>query len=64
VQFSVRTVQGLVVTVSEVRFRGVDLAVIDRAPSKVFPVHGVLGADLLLQCRTTLDGGRIRLEPL
>jgi hypothetical protein len=46
-----------------VRFRGADLQVVEREPPRVFPVHGVLGADLLMRCRTTLDSGRIRIEP-
>jgi hypothetical protein len=45
-------------------FRGADLAVIDRGPVGLFPVHGVLGSDLMMRCRTTLDRGRIRIEPL
>lgn len=63
-QFSVRKVDGLVLEVSEVRFRGVDLPVIEREPSAIFPLHGVLGADLVMRCRTTLDSGRIRIQPL
>ena len=46
-----------------VRFDGVDLPVVPRRAGVLFPVHGVLGADLLQQCRVTLDQGRVRLEP-
>ncbi len=59
---SVRVVRGLVLRVSDVRFRGVDLPVLEREAQDLFPLHGVLGADLLLRCRTTLDSGRVRME--
>jgi hypothetical protein len=59
---SVREVRNLVLRVSQTRFPGVDLPVVGREPSEVFPVHGVLGIDLLRQCRVTLDRGRARLE--
>ncbi len=62
--FSVRMVRGLVLHVSDVTFRGVDLPVVDRGHTEVFPVHGVLGADLIMRCRSTLDDGRIRIELL
>lgn len=59
---AVREVRDLVLRVSAARFRGVNLPVVARQPGSVFPVHGVLGNDLLLSCRTTLDGGRVRLQ--
>lgn len=59
---SVREITNLVVRVSEPRFSDVSLLVVPRATSGLFPVHGVLGADLLLLCRVTLDSGRVRLE--
>jgi hypothetical protein len=60
--YAVREVRDLILTVSEVRFTGVALLVVERVPLASFPVHGVLGADLLLRCRTVLDGGRLRME--
>lgn len=44
---------------------GGSLPVIDRplGPSG-FPLHGVLGADLVLRCRAILDSGRQLLEVL
>lgn len=60
---SVREVQNVVVRVSQARFPGVDLPVVDRGPAALFPVHGVLGIDLMRQCRVTLDRGRARIEP-
>jgi predicted aspartyl protease len=59
---AVREVRDLVLRASEVRFRGVVLPVVLRREGAVFPVHGVLGADLLHTCRLTLDRGRVRLE--
>lgn len=59
---SVSEVQNLSLSVSDVRF-GVDLPVVPRQTSDLFPTHGVLGADLIMRCRTTFDGGRIRLVP-
>ena len=58
---SVREVRNLVLRVSETRFPGVDLPVVDRGPQALFPIHGVLGVDLLQNCRVTLDRGRARL---
>ncbi|GDY02239.1 hypothetical protein LBMAG49_15680 [Planctomycetota bacterium] len=60
---SVRELKNLVLRASLVRFDGVDLPVVPRRAGVLFPVHGVLGADLLQQCRVTLDQGRVRLEP-
>ncbi|MGE3171403.1 MAG: aspartyl protease family protein [Planctomycetota bacterium] len=60
---SVREVRNLVLRVSQTRFPGVDLPVVPRAEGTLFPVHGVLGIDLLRQCRVTIDRGRARLEP-
>jgi hypothetical protein len=58
---SVRDVRDLSLRCSEVRFSGVRLPVVARRPSAQFPVHGVLGVDLLGRCRLTFDGGRARL---
>jgi hypothetical protein len=62
--FSVRMVRGISLHVSDVTFRGVDLPIVGRGKTEVFPVHGVLGADLVMRCRTTLDEGRILIELL
>jgi len=64
VKLSARMVEGLVLELSGVRFIGVDLQVVEREAPELFPVHGVLGADLLMRCRTTMDSGRIHLESL
>jgi predicted aspartyl protease len=61
-ELSVREVRNLVLRVSQTRFSGVDLPIVGRAAGTLFPVHGVLGIDLLRQCRVTLDRGRARLE--
>ena len=58
---AVREVRDLVLRCSEARFLGVTLPVVHRGPSGGFPVHGVLGLDLLRQCLGTLDRGRVRL---
>lgn len=60
---AVREVRDLVLRCSEARFVGVTLPVVPRGPSALFPVHGVLGVDLLGRCRVTLDRGRARLTP-
>lgn len=57
---SVREVRDLVLRVGAVRFAGVTLPVVPRQRTVVFPVHGVLGIDLLGRCRVTLDQGRAR----
>lgn len=59
---AVREITNLVVRVSDTRFSDVSLLVVPRVTSGLFPIHGVLGADLLLLCRVTLDGGRLRIE--
>jgi len=59
---AVREVRDLVLRVSDARFRGVVLPVVPRGESGVFPVHGVLGMDLLARCRVTLERGRARLQ--
>jgi len=59
---AVREVRELVLRASEARFRSVTLPVVARDEGSVFPVHGVLGVDLLSRCRVTLDRGRARLE--
>jgi len=59
---SVREVRDVVLRCSEARFLGVTLPVVSRSAGAVFPVDGVLGVDLLGQCRVTLDRGRARLS--
>lgn len=61
---AVREIRELVMRVSEARFRGVVLPVVPRGSGNVFPVHGVLGMDLLAKCRVTLDSGRARVLAL
>ena len=61
---AVREVRDLVLRCSEARFRDVTLPIVDRGSSQLFPVHGVLGVDLLSHCRVTLDRGRARLTAL
>jgi predicted aspartyl protease len=61
---AVREVAGLTLVVADIRFSGVDLPIVFRPPGASFPIHGVLGADLLMRCRTTLDLGRLRLQTL
>ncbi len=61
---SVREVRELVVSCSEARFRGVTLPVVARGGDTLFPVHGVLGVDILSRCRVILDRGRARLVAL
>lgn len=59
---SVREVRELLLRVATTRFGGVTLPVIDRPPGATFPLHGVLGNDLLRRCRVTFDRGRLSLE--
>ncbi len=59
---TVREVRDLVLRTSKARFRSVTLPVVPRGTSEFFPVHGVIGIDLLSRCRVTLDGGRARLQ--
>lgn len=61
---AVREVRDLVLRCSEARFLRVTLPVVNRGSSDLFPVHGVLGIDLLSRCRVTLDRGRARLTAL
>lgn len=62
---SVRELRSLEVRVSGASFTDVSMPVIDRpAGPSGFPLHGVLGADLVLRCRTTLDSGTLVLEVL
>ncbi len=61
---AVREVRDLVIRCSNARFLRVTLPVVDRGRSDLFPVHGVLGVDLLSRCRVTLDRGRARLTAL
>jgi Aspartyl protease len=60
--FVSKKVTGVVVQTSAVKFTGIEFPIVDRVSVGVFPVHGVLGVDLLRHCRMTLDGGRILLE--
>ncbi|HLQ38522.1 MAG TPA: retropepsin-like aspartic protease, partial [Planctomycetota bacterium] len=59
---AVREVRDQVLRCSLARWRGVTLPVIARTASQDFPMHGVLGLDLLLLCRVTIDRGRARLQ--
>jgi hypothetical protein len=61
---AVREVRDLVIRCSNARFLRVTLPVVNRGRSNLFPVHGVLGVDLLSRCRVTLDRGRARLTAL
>lgn len=61
---AVREVRDLVLRCSDARFLRVTLPVVNRGSSSLFPVHGVLGIDLLSRCRVTLDRGRARLTAL
>lgn len=61
---AVREVRDLVLRCSDARFLRVTLPVVNRGLSNLFPVHGVLGIDLLSRCRVTLDRGRARLTAL
>ncbi len=58
---AVRELRDLVLRVSDARFRGVVLPIVDRGSGGSFPVHGVLGMDLLGRCRVTFDRGRARV---
>ncbi len=62
---SVRELRNVDLRVAGALFADVALPVIDRplGPSG-FPLHGVLGADLVLRCRAILDSGRLLLEVL
>ena len=57
---AVRKVANLTIKVSAVVFPGATLPVVER-PQTGFPVHGVLGADLLMGCRVTIDRGWLTL---
>lgn len=61
-RIAVRQVEGLTLRVSGAQFAGVTLPIVERVASAFFPVHGVLGADLLLRCRTTIDRAQVLLE--
>ncbi|MFK7740848.1 MAG: retropepsin-like aspartic protease [Planctomycetota bacterium] len=58
---AVKEVRDLVIRCSDARFLHVTLPVVDRGDETVFPIHGVLGIDLLHRCLLTLDRGRLRL---
>ncbi|MCC6672253.1 MAG: retropepsin-like domain-containing protein [Planctomycetes bacterium] len=59
---AVRAVHGVTLQVGATRFAVVDLPVVEREFPSGFPVHGVLGADLLMTVRVTLGGGRLVLS--
>jgi hypothetical protein len=61
---AVREVRDLVLRCGEARFVDVALPIVARTGSGLFPVHGVLGLDLLRLCRLTLDRGRARILAL
>ncbi len=61
---AVREVRDLVLRTGEARFLGVTLPVVPRGAPGLFPVHGVLGVDLLSRCTVTLDRGRASLRAL
>lgn len=66
-QVAVREVRSLALKASAAGFRDVVLPVVERrgeSNAGLFPVHGVLGFDLLGRCRLVLDQGRARLEVL
>jgi hypothetical protein len=58
----VREVPGLVLRIGGLRVVGAELPVVDRVSEALFPVHGVLGSDVLSGCSVTLDRGRLRLR--
>ena len=62
VRLSVRMVKELAMAIGESRFSCPELPVVERGRRGVFPVHGVLGADLLMRCRLTLDRGRVKVS--
>jgi hypothetical protein len=57
----VREVPDLTIQVSSLPFAGMTLPVVDR-PHAGFPLHGVLGADLLTRCRVTIDRGWVTVS--
>lgn len=61
---AVREVRDLVLQCSGARFESVSLPVVERATTGMFPLHGVLGRDVLGRCRVTFDRGRLRLTLL
>ena len=58
----VRQVPNLSLDVSDVGFTGMSLPVRPQRRSSSFPVHGVLGADVLMRCRVTIDRGRVTVS--
>ena len=58
----VQAVENVTLRVSDAVFAGLDLPVVPRHQSGVIPVHGVLGSDLLMQRRMTLDRGRLQVQ--
>jgi len=62
---AVRELRNVEMRAAGAPFTGVTLPVIDRPTgASGFPLHGVLGADLVLRCRAILDSGRLLLEVL
>ena len=69
-RLALRSVPDLTLRIGEVRFAGRELPVVRRQQPRVglqgadaeFPVHGVLGADILLGCRLTFDSGELLLR--
>ena len=62
--FISQKVESMVLQSSGVRFARVEMPVVERLTSGVFPVHGVLGVDLLRHCRLTIDSGHVLLEQI
>lgn len=60
-RLAARVVKELAITLGAVRFTPEELPVLARGPRGVFPVHGVLGADLLMRCRLTIDRGHVKV---
>jgi hypothetical protein len=60
--FIARKVGGMVLQTSAVKFTGVEMPVVERLGGGSFPIHGVLGVDLIRRCRLTIDSGRILLD--
>ncbi len=58
----VQEVNNLKLHISAVEFVDQSLPVVQRLNPGAFPVHGVIGADLIMQCRTTLDRGRLLMR--
>lgn len=57
-----RKATGVVMQTPELQFTNLELPVVRRLGQGLFPVHGVIGADLLRYCRVTMGAGGVRLE--